>query len=82
MGFAFHDFVGFAGVALIIATYFLSQIGRMKVDRPAYPALNGIGAALILFSLAFEFNAASAAVEGFWLAISIVGFIRALSAKK
>ncbi len=72
------DIVGFIGVAFIVATYFLSQIGRMDVTRPLYPALNGIGAALILFSLAFTFNAASVVIELFWLAISVIGLARAL----
>jgi len=82
MNFALHDLVGFCGVTLIISTYFLSQIGRMNVNRPAYPALNGLGALLILYSLTKTFNAASFAIEGFWLAISIVGLIRALWLKK
>ncbi|MEM8986366.1 MAG: hypothetical protein AAGC95_06535 [Pseudomonadota bacterium] len=73
-----HDFVGFFGVGLIVGTYFASQIGRMAVDRPLYPALNALGAVLILVSLAFTFNAASFVIELFWLAISLVGLVRAL----
>ncbi len=73
------DLVGFLGVSFIIGTYFLSQIGRMDVRRPLYPALNGLGAALILFSLYFTFNAASFFIELFWLGISIVGFVRSLT---
>jgi len=72
------DFVGIAGVALVVGAYFLSQIGRMDANRPLYPALNGLGAALILFSLFFTFNAASFIIEAFWLVISVVGLARAL----
>ena len=72
------DIVGFVGVGFIVGTYFLSQIGRMEVDRPLYPALNGLGAIFILFSLAFTFNAASFVIELFWLGISLVGLMRAL----
>ncbi|MFQ5563539.1 MAG: hypothetical protein ACE5FO_08210 [Parvularculaceae bacterium] len=72
------DIIGFAGVAMIVATYFMSQIGRMEVSRPLYPALNGLGAALILFSLVFAFNAASVVIESFWLVISLIGLSRAL----
>ena len=71
------DIVGLVGVSFIVGTYFLSQIGRMDVGRPLYPALNGCGALLILFSLAFSFNLASFVIELFWLAISIVGLARA-----
>lgn len=72
------DLVGFAGVALIVSTYFMSQIGRMDVSRPLYPALNGLGALFILYSLSHTFNAASFVIELFWLLISVVGLVRAL----
>ncbi len=72
------DFIGFAGVALVVGTYFLSQIGKMDVSRPLYPALNAVGALLILFSLTHTFNAASFMIEMFWLLISVVGLARAL----
>ncbi len=76
-----YDIVGLIGVAFIVGTYFLSQIGRMKVDQPLYPALNGVGALLILYSLAFTFNAASFVIELFWLAISVVGLARGFMKK-
>ncbi|GJL94354.1 MAG: hypothetical protein DHS20C05_07590 [Hyphococcus sp.] len=72
------DIVGFVGVAFVVGTYFLSQIGRMEVREPLYPALNGVGAIFILFSLMHTFNAASFVIEFFWLGISLVGFIRAM----
>lgn len=72
------DIVGFVGVSFVVGTYFLSQMGRMNVNRPLYPALNGAGALLILFSLSFTFNAASFVIELFWLAISLAGLLRAL----
>ena len=72
------DFIGFVGVGLIIATYFLSQIGRMDIQKPFYPAVNGVGALMILVSLAYNFNPASFVIEIFWLAISAIGLARAL----
>lgn len=82
MSFHAHDIVGLVGVIFIVSTYFLSQIGKMDVNKPIYPALNGIGAAMILFSLYFTFNAASFVIELFWLAISAVGLVRALRNSK
>jgi len=75
------DLVGLVGVSFVVGTYFLSQIGRMEVTRPLYPALNGLGALFILFSLYHTFNAASFVIEMFWLAISVVGLVRALRGK-
>ncbi len=75
------DIVGLVGVSFIVGTYFLSQIGRMDVRRPLYPALNGCGALLILFSLAFTFNLASFVIELFWLAISVIGLVRSVAAR-
>ena len=72
------DLVGVAGVFCIVATYFLSQIGRMRVDQPLYPAINGLGALLILFSLTHTFNFASFVIEIFWLLISAIGLWRSL----
>ena len=78
MEFRASDIVGLVGVFFIVGTYFLSQVGRMDVRRPLYPALNGCGALLILFSLAFSFNLASFVIEIVWLAISVFGVARAL----
>lgn len=72
------DIVGYCGVALVVGTYFLSQVGRMDSTRAPYPALNAFGAVLILFSLYYRPNPPSVVIECFWLIISIVGLVRAL----
>lgn len=71
------DLIGHTGVALIVVSYFLVQIGRMEATKPLYPALNGIGASFILFSLWFDPNWPSIVMEGFWLLISVIGLVRA-----
>lgn len=76
------DLFGYAGVGLVVITYGLSQLGRMDVKRPLYPALNGVGALLILVSLYFRPNPPSVVIEFFWLAISLVGLIRALAGRR
>ncbi len=72
------DIVGLVGVSFVVGTYFLSQIGKMDVTRPLYPALNGLGALFILYSLFHTFNMASFVIELFWLGISLVGLVRSL----
>lgn len=76
------DIIGYVGVACVVGTYLLSQIGRMDATRPLYPAINGVGAALILVSLYHRPNPPSIVIEFFWLLISVVGLIRALRSQK
>jgi hypothetical protein len=68
-----YDIVGTAGVALIVISYFLLQLGRLRSEELIYSVLNGAGAALILISLYYSFNLPSCIVEAFWLVISLFG---------
>jgi hypothetical protein len=72
------ELVGYVGVLLIVGAYLLSQIGRMDANRPLFPALNGVGACLVLYSLYYAPNPPSIVIEIFWLIISVVGLVRAL----
>jgi len=68
-----YNILGTLGVAIIILTYVLLQIERLRSDQLAYSVLNAIGAALVLVSLYFDFNLPSVVVEVFWLLISLFG---------
>lgn len=76
MEIAFHDIVGTIGVIMIVGAFSLLQLQRVDSDSASYSLFNGVGAALILFSLCFEFNLASFMLEFFWLIASIVGLVR------
>ncbi len=67
------DIVGTLGVGIIILTYVLLQIGRLRSEQLAYSMMNAVGAALILISLYYSFNFPSFVVEFFWLIISLFG---------
>ena len=71
-----HDIIGTAGAAMILVSYFLLQMERLSGTDLAYSAINGVGAALILISLAVDFNLSAFIVEAFWLAISLLGIVR------
>ena len=71
-----YDWLGTVGVLMILACYFLIQIGRMDSERLSFSVVNGLGASFILVSLYFEFNFASVLIEGFWVIISLIGIIR------
>lgn len=76
MQFAWFDFVGSIGVAVIILTYVLLQTEKIKSDRLIYSLLNAAGSGLIIFSLVFSFNFSAFIVEILWLAISLFGIAK------
>ena len=73
MTYAWYDILGTVGVAVIIFTYILLQLGRIRSEQLGYSLLNAGGASLILVSLYFSFNFPSFIVEFFWLLISLFG---------
>ncbi len=77
-----YDLVGFIGVAFLLTAYAALQFGKLAAEDPIYSLMNALAAALILFSLFFTFNAASFAIEFFWLVISLIGLWRALKGRK
>ena len=77
-----YDIVGTLGVAIIVLTYVLLQIARVRSDQLIYSLLNAAGAALILVSLYFDFNFPSFVVEFFWLLISLFGIGKFLARGK
>ncbi len=68
--------VGLAGVTLVVVTYFLLQIGRLRVEQLRYSLINAIASVLVLISLAAHWNLSSAIIEGFWLLISLYGCVK------
>ena len=73
MTYAWYDILGTVGVAVIILTYILLQLGRVRSEQLGYSLFNAVGASLILVSLYFSFNFPSFIVEFFWLLISLFG---------
>jgi hypothetical protein len=76
MTYAWYDIIGTLGVALIIITYVLLQIERIRSDQLSYSTLNAVGALLILISLYYSFNFPAFVVEFFWLLISLFGIAK------
>ena len=76
MQYAWYDFVGTIGTAVIIVTYILLQTERIKSSSLIYSLLNAAGAAMIIVSLLFSFNFSAFMVEFFWLLISLFGIVK------
>ncbi|MEQ8434590.1 MAG: hypothetical protein RIA71_10145 [Oceanicaulis sp.] len=67
------DMIGIAGVACVLAAFFLLQIEKVRGDSLLYLLLNLFGACLLIVSLTVTFNLASFVIEVCWLAISLFG---------
>ena len=71
------DLVGGAGVALIIGAYLALQLERIDPKGAPFSLYNALGSALVIVSLTAEFNLSAFLVEAFWLAVSLLGLVRA-----
>ena len=76
MKYGLLDFVGNIGVVVLMVTYLLLQLNRLRSDDLSYSLLNAIGASLIVVSLLFDFNLSALLMEVFWVLISFVGIYR------
>jgi hypothetical protein len=74
--YGWPDIAGNIGVALIVVSYFLMQIGRLDARSRGYAVTNAAGAGLVILSLMFRFNLSAFLVEAFWLLISVIGLLR------
>jgi hypothetical protein len=72
------NIIGVIGVVLVLLAYILLQIGKMKAVWVSYSLLNFIGSAMILVSLYYYWNLASAVIEIAWFIISLYGLIKSL----
>lgn len=77
-----HNIIGTIGVSLIVGTYLALQLKKVSSDALVYSILNALGAALILTSLAVDFNFSAFLIEGFWLLISLLGVFLYFRRKK
>lgn len=70
------DLVGNAGVACILGSYLAAQTDRLNPRGNAYLVVNGVGSALVLYSLLFAYNQSAFVIQCAWIAISVVGLTR------
>jgi hypothetical protein len=76
MNYGLLDLVGNIGVVILMVTYLLLQLNRLRSDELAYSLLNAVGATLIVLSLLVDFNLSALLMEVFWVLISFVGIYR------
>jgi hypothetical protein len=76
MTYGVLDLIGNIGVVVLMVTYLLLQLNRLKSDDLSYSLLNAAGACLIILSLLVNFNLSALLMEVFWVLISFVGIYR------
>jgi hypothetical protein len=76
MTYGVLDLIGNIGVVVLMVTYLLLQLNRLRSDDLTYSLLNAGGASLIILSLLVNFNLSALLMEGFWVLISFVGIYR------
>lgn len=76
MKYGVLDLIGNAGVVVLMITYLMLQLNKIRSDGLAYSLLNAIGACLIVLSLLVNFNLSAFIMEVFWVLISCVGIYR------
>jgi hypothetical protein len=82
MGFDPYIAVGVAGTGCYVAAYVATLHGWLKAGEWRFPAINLLGAILVLVSLADAWNLPSAVLELFWGAISVYGLVRCWSGRQ
>ena len=81
MTYSWYDFIGNVGVLLILLSYLLLQMKKIKSQSMYYSLMNAAGALLILVSLYYNFNLSAFVMEIFWLLISLYGLWQSRSVK-
>ena len=79
MKYGLLDLIGNIGVLLLMTTYLLLQLDRLRSSGLVYSLLNAVGASLITVSLIANFNLSAFVIEVFWILISLVGVYRYLT---
>lgn len=77
-----YDWIGLAGTLMILAAFFMQQIGRLSGTALAYQSMNLFGAAGILVSLLGSFNMAVFLLEAAWVLVSAYGIARTLKQRR
>lgn len=72
----FYDYIGIIGVVLVLISYMMLHLEKMKSSSLSYSVSNLVGSILILYSLYYDFNLSAVIIEIFWMLISIFGICK------
>lgn len=76
MGMGFTDWLGFLGVMLLLAAYFLTSFNFIRTNSIVFMALNCIGAVLACVASILLHYLPFVILEGTWFVIALVSWIK------
>lgn len=76
MGIDPYTVCGVFGAGCFIVSYFANVQGWMQASDWRFPAINLLGAVMVLVSFIDAWNLPSVVLECFWGAISVYGLVR------
>ena len=86
MSLQWFDYIGLAGVAFVLVSFFLLQAGKLAGDSLGYQLANLFGAIFILVSIfsseaPFRDVISATVMQVAWIAISLFGLWRGVKAR-
>lgn len=75
------DWIGFVGVAILLAAFFLNLSNKMNKDSVAYLSMNILGAGLACYASVRLKYFPFILLEGCWTLVSIIGLIKVIKIK-
>ena len=76
MALSTAEWIGSAGVSLLLAAFFLNLAGRMSAQRRPYALLNAVGAGLATASAYLIGFFPFVVLEGTWCLVAVAALVR------
>ena len=78
----FNDWLGFAGVTILLVAYLLHQLNKLSKDGLLYILMNIVGAGIACFASYLIHYLPFMILEATWMMASVVALIKMLAEKK
>ena len=75
------DWIGFIGVAILLAAFFLNLFNKLDKDSVAYLSMNILGAGLACYASVLLKYLPFILLEGCWTLVSMVGLFKIIKSK-
>ncbi|HVX51725.1 MAG TPA: hypothetical protein VHB48_16305 [Chitinophagaceae bacterium] len=81
MQFSVNDYIGFAGVLILLVAFLLNLAGKLQKDGLYYALLNTIGAGLACFASILIHYIPFVILEGCWAIVSLIAVVKYFKVK-